>query len=59
MLMKKPRLRKFVSCVLFWLGLLVIGILAIPAGILFGVNYLFGEALDFILEKIEKDQKKK
>ena len=39
---------------MFWGGLLVIGILAIPAGILFGINYLLGEALDFALEKIER-----
>ena len=52
---KKPRLRKIIACFLFWAGLLVIGILAIPAGILFGINYLFGEALDFILEKIDRD----
>ena len=55
MLTKKPRLRKFVSRVLFWLGLLLIGIFAIPAAILFGINYFIGEAVDFILEKINRN----
>ena len=55
MLTKKTRLRKFISGLMFWGGLLLIGVLAIPAAILFGLNYLVGEAVDFILNKIGRD----
>ena len=55
MLTKKLRLRKFISGVLFWLGIVLMGILAIPAAILFGINYLIGEAIDFILNKVGRN----
>lgn len=52
---EKSRLRKMASGLVFWLGLALIGVLAIPAGILFGLIALIWEALSFLLRKIEKD----
>ena len=52
---KKLRLRKIVSGLVFWSGLLVIGVLAVPAGILFGMIVLIWKAIDFILKKINRD----
>ena len=50
---KKPRLRALVSSAVFWAGLALIGVIAIPAGLLFGLIVLIWEALNFILRKIE------
>ena len=51
---KKPRLRKIASSAVFWTGLVLIGVLAVPAGILCGMMFLIWEALSFLLRKIEK-----
>lgn len=53
---KRPRLRRIVAGVVFWTGLAVTGIIAIPFVILFGIFSFFGKAVDFILKKIDKDQ---
>ena len=37
---------------MFWGGLLVVGVLAIPAGMLFGMLFLIGEGLNFVLKKL-------
>ena len=50
---KKPRLRRIVSGIVFWAGLAVIGVIAIPFVLLFGIFSLLGKALDFILKKID------
>ena len=50
---KKPCLRKLVSGFVFWSGLALIGVLAIPAGILFGMIFLIWETLNFLLKKID------
>lgn len=52
---KKLRLRKVVSWIVLWGGLLVIGIIAIPTGILFAIIFIVWKAVDFVLKKIEKD----
>ena len=51
---KKRRMRKIVSGVVFWAGLALIGVIAVPAGILFGMIFLIWEIVDFILRKIER-----
>ena len=51
---KKPRLRKIASGLVFWTGLVLIGILAVPAWILCGVMFFIWEALSFLLRKIDK-----
>ena len=45
-------LRKIVSGIVFWAGIAVIGAVAIPLVILFGMFLLIGKALDFILRKL-------
>lgn len=52
---KKLRLRKVVSWIVLWGGLLVIGIIAIPTGILFAIIFIVWKAVDFVIKKIEKD----
>lgn len=51
---KKPRLRALASGAVLWTGLVLIGVIAVPAGILFGMIVLIWEALNFMLKKIEK-----
>ena len=51
---KKSRLRKLASTLVLWTGLALIGMIAIPAGLLFGMIILIWEALNFILRKIDK-----
>ena len=51
---KKSRLRKMASGLVFWTGLALIGVIAIPAGILCGMIVLIWEALGFVLKKIDK-----
>lgn len=52
---KKLRLRKVVSWIVLWGGLLVIGIIAIPTGILFAIIFIVWKAVDFVIKKIEKN----
>ncbi len=49
-----PRVRKIASGCVFWFGLVLIGIAAIPAGILFGIIRLLLRATGFLTDKIEK-----
>ena len=51
---KKARLRKIASGLVFWIGLALIGVIAVPAGILFGIIALIWETLGFILKKMDK-----
>ena len=51
---KKLRLRKVVSGIIFWGGLFVIGIIAIPTGILCAIIFVVWKAADFVIKKIEK-----
>ena len=51
---KKARLRKIASGLVFWTGLVLIGVLAIPTGILGGMIFFIWEALSFLLRKIDK-----
>ena len=50
----KTCLRKLASGLVLWIGLALIGVLAIPAGVLCGLIVLIWEALNFMLKKIEK-----
>ena len=52
---KKLQLRKVVSGIVFWSGLIIIGIIAIPTGILFAIIFIVWRAIDFVIKKIEKD----
>ena len=52
---KKRRLRRIVSGAVFWTGLAVTGVAAIPFVILSGMFTLLGKALDCLLKKIDKD----
>ena len=52
---RKPRLRKIASGLVLWTGLAVIGVIAVPAGILLGAIILIWEALSFLLKKIDRD----
>ena len=47
------RLRKMLAGFVFWAGLVLIGIIAIPTGILFGMIALLWEALGFLLKKLD------
>ena len=51
----KPRFRKALSGLVFWTGLAVIGVIAIPFVLLFGIFSFLGKALDFILKKIDNE----
>ena len=51
---KKTRLRKTASGLVFWTGLVLIGVLAVPAGILCAVMLLIWQALSLLLKKIDK-----
>ena len=50
----KPRFRKAISGFVFWTGLAVIGIIAIPAGILFAAIFFVWKLVDLVIAKIEK-----
>ena len=50
----KLRFRKALSGLVFWTGLAVIGIIAIPAGILFAAMFFVWKAVDLVIAKIEK-----
>ena len=50
----KSRFRKVLSGLVFWFGLAVIGVIAIPAGILFAVMFFVWKAVDLVITKIEK-----
>ena len=50
----KPRFRKALSGLVFWSGLAVIGIIAVPAGILFAVMFFVWKGVDLVIAKIEK-----
>ena len=51
----KSILRKIASEVVFWSGIAMIGVIAIPAGILIGIIYLIGKSMSFIIDKIDRD----
>lgn len=52
---KQPsRGRKIASSCVFWIGMGLIGIAAIPAGLLFGIIRLILRATSFLTDKIEK-----
>ena len=51
---RKPRVRKILAGFVFWTGLVLIGVLAVPAGILFGMIVFIWEALSFLLKKLDK-----
>lgn len=51
--MRRQKIRKTVSGIVLWGGLLLIGALAIPAGFLFGMISFLKGALDFTLKKID------
>ncbi len=52
---KQPSsVRKTASGCVFWIGMALIGIAAIPAGILFGIIRLLLKATSFLTDKIEK-----
>ena len=50
----KPRFQKALSGLVFWTGLTVIGIIAIPAGLLFAVIFFVWKLVDLVIAKIEK-----
>ena len=52
--MTAPRLRKALSSLVYCSGLAVIGVIAIPAGILFAVMFFVWKGVDLVIEKIEK-----
>ena len=51
---RRARLRKMLAGFVFWAGLVLIGVIAIPAGILFGIIVFIWEALSFLLKKLDK-----
>ena len=51
---KKARLRKIASGLVFWTGLVLIGILAVPTGVLGCMIFFIWEALSFLLRKIDE-----
>lgn len=50
-----PPVRKIASGCVFWIGLALIGMIAILAGFLFGILYLIVWLMNFLIDKIEKD----
>ena len=50
----KPPFRKVLSGLVYCSGLVVIGIIAIPAGILFAAIFFVWKAVDLVIAKIEK-----
>lgn len=50
---KRPRLRALASRAVLWAGLVLIGVIAIPTGLLFGLIILIWETLNFLLKKID------
>ena len=51
----KPPLRKVLSGLIYCGGLAVIGVIAIPAGILFAAMFFVWKLVDLMIAKIEKD----
>lgn len=49
------RARKTASACVFWIGMALIGIAAIPAGLLFGIIRLIFRGTSFLMDKLEKD----
>ncbi len=54
---QKPgrRFRQFASWCVFWIGTALIGVVAIPAGLLFGLIYLIVRITDLLTDWLEKD----
>ena len=52
---RTSRFREIASDCVFWTGMALIGIAAIPAGILFGIIYLLLKAMNYVTDKIEKN----
>lgn len=50
---RASRLRKLASGCVFWICMVLIGVLAIPSGILFGIIHLIVRAMNFIEGRIE------
>lgn len=51
---RSSRFRKIASGCVFWIGMALIGVAAIPAGILLGIMYLIVWTMNFFTDKIEK-----
>ena len=51
----KPSFRQALSGLVFWCGLAVIGVIAIPAGILFAAMFFVWKGVDLVIAMIEKD----
>lgn len=52
--MKRSRIREIASSCVLWTGMGLIGIIAIPAGILLGIIYGIVMAVGFLTDKIER-----
>lgn len=49
------RVRKIASGCVFWISMALIGILAVPLGILFGMLYLIVRLMNFLTDKIANE----
>ena len=52
---QSSRIREIASGCVFWLGMALIGVVAVPAGILFGMIYLIVRGINFLTDKISND----
>ena len=48
-------MKKAASTLLFWVSLVPIGILAVPAAILIGMIYIIWNSADFVIRKLDNE----
>ncbi len=48
------RMRKIASDCVFWIGMALIGIVAIPTGVLFGIICLIARTMNLLIDRTEK-----
>ena len=53
---KRPsRIRRLASCCVFWIGIALIGVIALPAGVLFSIICLIARTTDILTAKLERN----
>ncbi len=49
----RERMREAASGCVVWVGLALIGVVAVPTGLLFGVIYLIWKAMSFLTDRLQ------
>lgn len=52
---RTSRMRSLASCCVFWIGTALIGVIALPAGVLFSIICLIARTTDILTAKLERN----